>query len=48
MLAIPGVTEKGLYNVRIEVHGPGGHSSMPPQHTVSVIPKFAMDVVPLT
>ncbi|KAJ2915488.1 hypothetical protein MD484_g4928, partial [Candolleomyces efflorescens] len=33
MLAIPGVTEKGLYNVRIEVHGPGGHSSMPPKHT---------------
>ncbi|KAJ2934048.1 hypothetical protein H1R20_g3051, partial [Candolleomyces eurysporus] len=33
MLAIPGVTEKGLYNVRIEVSGPGGHSSMPQKHT---------------
>ncbi|KAF6761486.1 carboxypeptidase s [Ephemerocybe angulata] len=33
MLAIPGVTEKGMYNVRIEVGGPGGHSSMPPNHT---------------
>jgi Peptidase dimerisation domain. len=35
MLAIPGVTEKGMYNVKVEVKGPGGHSSLPPSHTVS-------------
>ncbi|TFK26197.1 carboxypeptidase s [Coprinopsis marcescibilis] len=32
-IALPGITEKGLYNIRLQVQTPGGHSSVPPDHT---------------
>lgn len=31
---MPAVAEKGYLDVRVEVATPGGHSSVPPQHTV--------------
>jgi len=31
--AIPGIAEKGIIDVRIEVTAPGGRSSLPPAHT---------------
>jgi acetylornithine deacetylase/succinyl-diaminopimelate desuccinylase-like protein len=34
VIATPGVAEKGYFNVRLEVSSPGGHSSIPPAHTV--------------
>lgn len=34
--AILGVAEKGYTDVRVEVTSPGGHSSLPPSHTVSL------------
>ena len=34
MVALPGVTEKGYIDVRLSVASPGGHSSIPPKHTV--------------
>jgi acetylornithine deacetylase/succinyl-diaminopimelate desuccinylase-like protein len=36
VIAIPGIAEKGYADVRIDVASPGGHSSIPPAHTVSV------------
>lgn len=35
VFAVPGVGEKGYIDVRVEVTSPGGHSSVPPPHTVS-------------
>jgi Gly-Xaa carboxypeptidase len=35
MIAIPGIAEKGYVDVRVSVSTPGGHSSVPPPHTVS-------------
>lgn len=32
-VALPGVSEKGFYNSEVVLHTPGGHSSMPPDHT---------------
>ena len=32
--ALPSVTEKGYIDVRLTVSSPGGHSSIPPKHTV--------------
>ncbi|KAG9119675.1 hypothetical protein FRC07_005184, partial [Ceratobasidium sp. 392] len=32
-IAQPGVAEKGYIDVRVEVATPGGHSSVPPEHT---------------
>lgn len=34
MFSTVGVAEKGVDNVRIEVTAPGGHSMVPPRHTV--------------
>ena len=33
-VASPGIAEKGFINVLVEVTAPGGHSSIPPAHTV--------------
>ena len=33
-IATIGTAEKGYFDVRIEVESPGGHSSVPPKHTV--------------
>jgi len=33
---VPGIAEKGFLNVLVEVSSPGGHSSVPPRHTVRV------------
>jgi Gly-Xaa carboxypeptidase len=34
-LASPATAEKGYLDVHVEVNTPGGHSSVPPDHTVS-------------
>ena len=41
VVAIPAIAEKGYIDVRVEVTSPGGHSSVPPSHTVSLQAKFA-------
>ncbi|KAJ7733233.1 hypothetical protein DFH07DRAFT_871009 [Mycena maculata] len=33
IFASPGISEKGYFDVKIEVSAPGGHSSVPPRHT---------------
>ncbi|CAK5273408.1 unnamed protein product [Mycena citricolor] len=33
IFAVPGVAEKGFVTVELEVKTPGGHSSVPPEHT---------------
>ncbi|KAK7036266.1 carboxypeptidase S [Favolaschia claudopus] len=33
IFAVPGIAEKGSANVEVEVKTPGGHSSVPPEHT---------------
>ncbi|KAI0076563.1 carboxypeptidase S [Panus rudis PR-1116 ss-1] len=33
VIAAPAVAEKGHFDLRLEVSSPGGHSSVPPQHT---------------
>ncbi|KAJ4479573.1 carboxypeptidase S [Lentinula edodes] len=33
IFALPGVSEKGYFDVSIEILAPGGHSSIPPEHT---------------
>ena len=35
VFATPGIAEKGYLDVHVEVTAPGGHSSVPPKHTVS-------------
>lgn len=37
IFATPGVAEKGYLDVKVDVAAPGGHSSVPPAHTVSNI-----------
>ena len=37
ILALPSVAEKGHMDVRVQVNTPGGHSSVPPAHTVIFI-----------
>ena len=34
IFATPGIAEKGYLDARIAVSTPGGHSSVPPSHTV--------------
>lgn len=34
VFATPGVVEKGYIDVKVDVTSPGGHSSVPPIHTV--------------
>ena len=34
IIASPGIAEKGYIDVLVEVTAPGGHSSIPPSHTV--------------
>ena len=34
VIAAAAVAEKGQLNVEVEVASPGGHSSIPPDHTV--------------
>jgi len=34
VVATPAIAEKGFLNVLVEVSAPGGHSSIPPTHTV--------------
>lgn len=35
IFAVPGTTEKGYVDIRVTVSAPGGHSSVPPLHTVT-------------
>jgi hypothetical protein len=35
IIAIPGIAEKGYVDTRVKVSTSGGHSSVPPAHTVS-------------
>jgi acetylornithine deacetylase/succinyl-diaminopimelate desuccinylase-like protein len=37
IIAAPGIAEKGYIDVLVEVTAPGGHSSIPPAHTVLII-----------
>ena len=36
VVALPGIAEKGYLDVLVEVTAPGGHSSIPPAHTVII------------
>ena len=36
IFAVPALSEKGYLDVRVEVTTKGGHSSVPPKHTVRV------------
>ena len=39
VVALPAIVEKGYIDVHLSVASPGGHSSIPPKHTVrTVIP----------
>jgi len=37
VVAFPSVAEKGSIDVELSVASPGGHSSIPPEHTVGAI-----------
>jgi len=37
VVALPAVAEKGYIDVQLSVASPGGHSSIPPEHTVGSI-----------
>ena len=39
--AMTAIAEKGYLDVRVEVATPGGHSSIPPPHTVKDIQQMA-------
>ena len=44
IFASPAIAEKGKLDTRIEVNTPGGHSSIPPEHTVFCL-LFLIDVL---
>ena len=44
IIAIAGIAEKGSVNTKVRVSTSGGHSSVPPAHTVSGMP-FPMDFI---
>jgi Gly-Xaa carboxypeptidase len=46
IIAIPGIAEKGLVDTRVKVSTSGGHSSVPPAHTVSGN-VFLIDLIPI-
>jgi len=35
VIATPGIAEKGYLDTRVKITAPGGHSSIPPSHTVT-------------
>jgi len=37
VVALPAVAEKGYIDIELSVASPGGHSSIPPEHTVGSI-----------
>lgn len=46
IFAVPSLAEKGYMDIRVEVTAKGGHSSVPPRHTVrcTVFPLLNMTV----
>lgn len=44
VFATPGIAEKGYIDVRVEVESPGGHSSVPPTHTVRCFPLYPTSI----
>lgn len=42
IFAIPAIAEKGYLDIKIEVTTPGGHSSLPPEHTVRLVASLAL------
>ena len=47
-MSSPGVAEKGKFDVRLEISAPGGHSSIPPDHTVSPLTLYQVSKYILT
>ena len=45
MTALPSVAEKGYIDVRLTVSSPGGHSSIPPNHTVEFFTPDSLAVI---
>lgn len=43
--AQPSVTEKGYIDIRLTVSSPGGHSSIPPKHTVEFLIQSPLKVM---
>lgn len=37
VVALPAIVEKGYIDVQLSVASPGGHSSIPPKHTVGTV-----------
>lgn len=45
IIAMPGISEKGSVNVRVEVTTPGGHSSLPPPHTsIGILAELLVEI----
>lgn len=43
--ALPGVSEKGMLDLEITIHTPGGHSSLPPDHTgIGILSALAVEM----
>lgn len=45
MTASPSVTEKGYIDVHLAVSSPGGHSSIPPKHTVEFLTPNSLVII---